>query len=219
MTLDLLVDNDVIIKCACYSLLDELQHPARRAGAIGVLGAARFVVRGYLERRGRIVDRQAAMDRFNIFLPSVIQLEPTSDELALASLIEEAAVLAGVDLDGGESQLCAIAVYRASPVLLTGDKRAVSGAEVVLGDVAILSSLRGRLVCLEQAIAGIVERLGLAATRSVICAEPSVDRSLSICFECRNPNPRLESARDGLSSYVNHLRREAPTLLFAADAF
>lgn len=177
------------------------------------------MVRSHLERRGTINNRQAARSHFDDFLLTVQELEPSDDELTLASAIEEAAITLGLDLDGGESQLCAIAVFRSSPLLLTGDKRAIAGAEIAQGPVGALSALQGRIVCLEQAIMGIANRIGHHAVRSAICAEPHIDRTLSICFRCGRADSDLErSTYEGLVSYVNNLREHALTLLYADDA-
>lgn len=218
MTLSLLIDTDVLIKCACYSLLDQIQPPSARDGETGILGAARFVVRNYLERRGKINDRPAAQRCFEEYRSTVMTLEPTDEELTLASAIEEAGVRLGLDLDVGESQLCAIAVFRASPFILTGDKRAILGAESLQEEIRELAALRGRLVCLEQALIGITGRIGVPATRLKVCTEPGVDRSLTICFECHSSGTRSDFSADGLMSYVRHLREQASTLLYALDA-
>ncbi|WP_405919712.1 hypothetical protein [Streptomyces longwoodensis] len=219
MQLDLTMDNDVLIKCSCYSLLGEVSPSGQQGNTVGVLGAARFVVGKYLERRGRITDRESARQRFEEFLSSVVELEPTADELELSSAIEEAAVRAGVELDSGESQLCAIAVRRGPMLLLTGDKRAIAGAEVVQHEVTELSGLAGSIVCLEQVIAGISERLGVTVVRERICAEPQVDKTLSICFQCHSAQPRPDSFIDGLLSYVHHMRTQAASLLYVHDRF
>ena len=211
-----MIDNDVLIKCACYAMLDQIQSDSSRHNDIGVLGAARFVVRSYLESRGQIADRKAAQSRFISFLAAAQSLEPTEDELQLASAIEEKATELGLNLDGGESQLCAIAILRPSPLVLTGDKRAIKGAESLLEDLPALASLSGRIVCLEQAVIGIVGRIGVRTARSLVCAEPSVDKSISICFECSADDNR-EFSLTGLTSYVNDLSLQAPTLLYNGD--
>jgi hypothetical protein len=218
-TVSLLVDNDVLIKCACYSLLDQIRPPVADCREMtGILGAAPFVVRSYLRKRGTINDRSSAQQCFESYLSTVVILEPTDQELELASTIEETATLLSLDLDGGESQLCAIAVSRISPLLLTGDKRAIKGAESLRREVAVLSSLRGRVVCLEQAIMGITMRMGPNVARAMICAEPGVDKSLSICFECSSQGQSPEFSPVGLASYVRDLRLAAPTLLYEPDA-
>jgi len=215
---NLLIDNDVLIKCACYSILNQIRGPSGQPHDVAVLGAARFVVGKYLERRGAIEDRKAAQHRFRDYLSTVIVLEPTISEVKLASAIEEAAILLDLDLDSGESQLCAIAVFRGSSLVLTGDKRAIAGAETLKESIGELTSLAGRLVCLEQAIMGMVERAGIDTIRLLICAEPAIDKSLSICFECHAlaEEPSLELT--GLLSYIRDIRRQASTLLYEPDS-
>jgi hypothetical protein len=214
----LLIDNDVLIKCSCYSILDQLRGPWEQSGEVGVLGAARFVVGKYLERRGTIQDRAAAQQCFQEYLSSVTILEPTIDELKLASAIEEAAMLLGVELDSGESQLCAIAVFRGSSLLLTGDKRAITAAEKLRRNVAEITALDGRLICLEQAVMGVAGRIGIDTVRVRICAETAVDRSLSICFECHALGEGRPLDVTGLTSYIRDLRGQAPTLLYQFDS-
>lgn len=241
MTLHLIIDTDVLIKCACYAMLDHVQPPStaengmsaadsemdtaeNQTGAvrdgtgvadnIGILGAARFVVRHHLERRGKINDRSAAQQRFEDYLRTVAILEPTDEELTLASAIEDAGQRLSLDLDVGESQLCAIAVFRLTPYLLTGDKRAIIGAELLQEELVMLSELRGRIICLEQALIDIAGRIGMLEARLRVCAEPGVDKSLTICFECSSGNARTDFGVDGLESYVRSLREQACTLLY-----
>ena len=216
VSLDLLVDNDVLIKLACYALLTELPASTGNFERFGVLGSAPFVVRKRLEKVGLINDRDAALRSFGEFLASATILEPTEDELTLASELEDKAVLLGVDLDGGESQLCAIAIHRQAALVLTGDKRAIAGAERICLEVPALSALAGRIVCLEQAIMGIASRVGIAAVRSKICAEAKMDKSLSICLGC-NLGDGATVSFEGLSSYISSMRQEASSLLYAAE--
>src|SRR5262249_14453540 len=114
----------------------------------------------------------------------------------------------------GESQLCAIAVFRGSSLLLTGDKRAIASAETMKESIGELASLAGRLVCLEQAIMGVVERIGIDTLRGRICAEAAIDKGLSICFECHALAEGRPLELTGLLSYIKDVRRQAPTLLY-----
>jgi hypothetical protein len=218
MTLKLLIDTDVLIKCACYSLLDQFQLPSRDGDEIGIVGVARFVVKSHLERRGKINDRPAAQQRFEDFVSNVSALEPTEEELLLASAIEETGAQLGLDLDVGESQLFAIAFFRMNPLILTGDKRAIIGAERLKDELREIVALQGRIACLEQALIGITERIGIFETRRKVCSEPGVDKSLTICFECHSSELRSDFNADGLKSYVRSLRDQASALLFKSDA-
>jgi hypothetical protein len=213
----LLIDNDVLIKCSCYSILDHLWGPWEQQREACVLGAARFVVGKYLERRGTIHDRAAALQCFQDYMSSVTVLEPTIDELRLASAIEEAAMLLSLELDSGESQLCAIAVFRGSSLLLTGDKRAIVAAEKLRRKIAEITTLDGRLICLEQAVMGVARRIGIDTVRVRICAEAAVDKSLSICFECHALGEGRPLDATGLISYIRDLRGQAPMLLYKFD--
>lgn len=215
---DLLIDNDVLIKSACYSILDQLRGSSDQHQDVAILGAAKFVVGKYLERRGLIKDRAAAQRRFQDYLSTVSILEPTIEEVKLASAIEETAMLLGLELDSGESQLCAIAVLRHPALVLTGDKRAIASAEILTQSVSQLASLAGRLVCFEQAIMGVVERIGLDTTRVRICAEATIDKSLSICFECHAMAESRPIDLTGLLSYIRDVRRRAPVLLYELDS-
>ncbi len=216
MTVELLIDNDVLIKCSCYALVEHLKPPGHDVGAVGVLGAARYVVGKYLERRGRIRDREKARASFDRYIAMVNELEPTEEELGLASAIEEKALQLGLDLDGGESQLCAMAIHRNWPLVLTGDKRAIRSVEMLYNVVHEVAGLRGRVVCLEQAVAGVVDRIGVDSVRTAVCGEPEVDKALSICFQCNQPTPQAD-VKPGLSSYISHLRSEAPAMLYPQD--
>jgi hypothetical protein len=215
---DLLIDNDVLIKSACYSMLDQMRGSSNKYQDVAILGVARFVVGKYLERRGEIRDRTAAQRRFQDYLTTVVILEPTPEELNFASAIEEAALLLGLDLDSGESQLCAIAVFGSSWLVLTGDKRAIASAEILMETMGELASLAGRLVCFEQAIMGVVERIGIETTRVQVCAEAAIDKGLSICFECHASAEGRPLELTGLISYIGDVRRKAPVLLYAPDA-
>lgn len=215
---DLLIDNDVLIKSACYSFLNQIHGPSGQRRDVGILGVAKFVVQKHLDRRGVIQDRPAAQRRFQDYLSTVIVLEPTAEEVNFASAIEEAAMLLGLDLDSGESQLCAIAVFRNSALLLTGDKRAIASAESLTHSIVELTSLAGRLVCFEQAVMGVVERIGIDRTRIQVCSEAAIDKSLSICFECHALAEGRPLEPTGLLSYIRDVRRKAPVLLYESDS-
>jgi hypothetical protein len=212
------VDNDVLIKAACFSLLAELLAAFGGAGSIGILGAAKYVVRDRLARDERILDRERATASWQAFLGSAEQIEPSPPVVELATRLEETASDAGVFLHVGESLLCAIAVDCSALSLVTGDKQAIVAMQVLVASVNELVSLSGRVVCLEQLIEGIVARLGPEATRLSVCGEPDADRALSICFQCSSGvDGRLDP--EGLRSYIEDLRKQAPNMLSAKNPF
>ena len=123
-----------------------------------------------------------------------------------------------IALDGGESLLCAIAIVRPVPTVVTGDKRAIEGLEQLIRVVKPLEALSGKIVCLEQTIAALLGRLGEASIRAAICAEPGADVALSLSFQCGRGIGGIRDA-DGLRSYIQDLQCRAPTVLAQAAPF
>ncbi len=215
MTEQILLDNDVILKVARYSLVDEMLAaiPADDA-TLGMLGVGRFVVRGRIERDRRLADPARALAAFEELLARTTLLEPTADEIALAAQLEAEASRVDLELDGGESQLVAMLACRACCLLITGDKRAVMAISEVARHLA-----EGRIACLEQLVAQIVARVGSARVRQAVCAEPTADRALALCLGCgREAQPSDEDVLAALASYSGDLGRTAPgTLLPGTD--
>jgi hypothetical protein len=209
------VDNDILIKGACYGLLNGLVAPAEVVEArIGILGAARFVVPKQIRRKAPQRGVAAAVSTFEEFLQRSQLLEPTTAEQAMAADLELAAQISGLNLDAGESQLCAIVTLRSVPLLLTGDKRAIRAIESLLGSDNRLGALRQRVKCLEQLVLDLLTALGSTATlRPTICAESHIDKALTICFGCHSPDITPQEAELGLQSYIDDLRRDAPQIL------
>ena len=215
---ELLVDADVLIKLAGYSLLAAIVHPGCATGCGGkpaLLAASRYVALNHL--RKRVTNAERAVDRLNSYCEQAVLLEPSPAELRLAADLEEAAAMAGVDLDVGESQLCAIALQRELSALLTGDKRAILAAETLLADRPILEGLSSRLACLEQAMVLATRRLGAFTVRDLVLAERRMDKAIDICFQATNPDPPEDFWPSGLLSYIHDLRKQAPTMLMPGD--
>lgn len=215
MPVEVAADNDVLIKCACYEMLEDFVEQATDSASVGILGVARYVVRNQLERRPEIRNGPAAVVRFNDFVSVVVQLEPTDEEVEFATAIEEAALGANVPLDTGESQLCSMAIFRAIGTVVTGDKRAIRGLEVLIALMAKLAEIQGRVACLEQLVLTIADQSGGASVRNRICREPDVDKTISICFECTRRDDPATFDPAGLHSYIDDLRSDAPSVLCA----
>jgi hypothetical protein len=204
------VDNDVLIKAACYGLAAALGE----GRLLGVLGAARYVVTGRIATMRLAGDRAGARDAALKLLDRSVVLEPTEEELRLAVGIETAAQLRGVSLDAGESQLAAMVITRSIPVLETGDKRAIRGFEALLDELVELTDLSGRVRCIEQIVLRCACDGDSQTLAQAICSEPHVDKALSICFRCFSPSPHWSTLDlAGLVSYVDALRTDAPRVL------
>ena len=212
--IDEAVDNDVLLKALrldCIAILWPV------LATIGVLGAARFVIRDRI-RRGKLTDADPSIeDRAATLFDAVCELEPTSDELDLANGLEREAQRMALPLDAGESQLCAMVAVRGLALLTTGDKRAIESLEKMRGVAPWLDNLAGRIRCLEQLVAGaIADDAGFAELGPRVCADAGADKTLSICFGCLGgSSPSAPEVASCLASYINAVRESAPTLLVA----
>ena len=145
-------------------------------------------------------------------------VEPDDGEIMLAAEIQETAQRANLPLDGGESQLAAMAMRRVGSTLLTGDKRAVAALEQVAAALNLLAQAAGTVLCLEQAMASLTRAYGAAPIRAKVCADPAADATLSICFGCHSASGFREAEIwASLASYIADLRSHAPTILRTGD--
>lgn len=197
-----LLDNDVMLKVACYALADEaLAATTVDDTPPAMLGVGRFVVRGRLARASNVANTSRATVMFERMLVAMIMVEPDEDELSAAADLEAEAIRRDLELDAGESQLLAILAKRACNLLVTGDKRAIAAMAVVASAQA-----DSRVACLEQLVAHVVVTNGLISVRTRICAESNVDRAITSCFACSSPNPPDDAdVLAGLASYSGRL--------------
>jgi|CXWL01.1.fsa_nt_gi hypothetical protein len=204
-----LLDNDVALKVACYSLVNEVIAITTVEGTPpAILNVGRYVIRDRLKRASNIADVSRAKAAFEKFLEEVILLEPNDEELAIAADLEAEAGRRDLELDGGESQLLAVLASRACSLLVTGDKRAIAAMALVALDLAA-----NRIGCFEQLMAHVVHAVGIKVVRPLVCGEPRVDRAVTLCFACSRAVVSLDDVMSGLSSYISHLNQSAPGVL------
>jgi hypothetical protein len=208
-----LVDNDILYKGSGYRLIDALINEARPE--VGVLGAARFIIPKKI-RKARLRSEGDALTAFEGFIRDAVVVEPTDDEQELAAALELLAQRHGLAFDTGESQLSAALLCRDVPLFLTGDKRAIAGLEKLLDLESKLALVQGRVRCLEQLVRLLLDRGEYMDVRASVCAEPTVDGALSLCFSCSNQAHSIESALEGLQSHIAHVRNSAPRVLSAS---
>jgi hypothetical protein len=206
------VDNDVLLKAMCYRL-EAYFWPDDEI--LGVLGAAKFVVRDRLAKS--TLNKGVPVHALEDLIRRAEILEPEESEVALAAAIEKRASELGIELDGGESQLVALVVTRGIDRFETGDKRAIAGLEPMLDEIDGLSGISGRVRCLEQIAHRVAEDEGaFSDVAKAICGEVSVDRSLSTCFSCYSGiEAKRDSVLEALRSYISAVRAAAPTVLEA----
>ena len=208
-----LIDNDVLIKGASYRFLAELANSIPGDGHFGILGAAKFVVPYYIRRKKLVGDVAAAEMCFLSFLAGNEPLEPSSDEQELAAALEANAQQLSFSLDAGESQLVSILVSRVLPWLATGDKRAIAALEKLLDTDARLANLTRKIRCLEQLVKQMLLNGDCGIIRNAICSEPSVDKTLTICFSCSSQGSNSANIHQGLDSYIGAIRASAARVL------
>jgi len=212
--MDALVDNDILFKVACFGLFDELiLTNCQPEGSVGILGAARYVVPKRIQKTVAATIAATAQASFQTLLDVAEIIEPTDEEQLMAADFELAAQRAGVALDSGESQLCAVLIVRVLPLLLTGDKRAICALEHLLDTDARLNALAGKVRCLEQLVLQSLSADNYSQFRIAVCQEPGVDKTMAICFSCRSEEATLDGITAGLKSYVNDLRSQANRIL------
>jgi hypothetical protein len=208
------VDNDIVCKCCCYQLLFEVIDSLEiQAEMVGVLGTARFVVAKRIKRSGLLKDPSGPISELDGFLAKASVVEPTDVEQFAAADLEFAAQVAGLPLDVGESQLCAITLERSIPLLLTGDKQAIESLEGLLPSVSGLAEICGKVKCLEQVILGLLNFRNPDTVWNAICNEQHVDKALTYALGCSRAALDLEEAIEGLVSYINAIRQAAPRVL------
>lgn len=208
-----LVDNDILLKGACYRLLNH--HLTTDCGAkrIGYLAAARFVLSKRILRARLRGNAAEAVAELVSFLAKHEAIETTAEEQTLAASLEAMAQEIPVNLDAGESQLLAVLVLRAHPALITGDKRAIIAIDRLLDATTALAQVIGRVTCLEQLVRRAAMKSDASAIQEAICKEPEVDRALSICFSCFSSERTVEAVVQALDSYISDLRQKAPRAL------
>lgn len=205
-------DNDVVVKLCGYQLCDERREAVDDIEP-AILGTAKFSLVSQVARSRSIKDREAAKLQLDQFLKQATVIEAEADEIELAAKLEEEALRQALPLDTGESQLVAVLAARDLPLLLTGDKRAIK-ALFVLGE----PDVDGRLACLEQLMATLLQKHGIGKIRPKICSEPEIDKTLTLCFSCNADDVKIESVTEGLASHVRHLRASSGNLLIAGES-
>lgn len=207
------LDTDVLLKVAAWDLGGVLCGVLAQLGQPGVLGLTHMIARKQLRRLRNLPDAEAADTVLLALLAQLARLEPNEEEVALAAELVEAALLKDLPLDRGEAQITAVLITRCLPLMVSGDKRALAALGTVLCDVGRQGSCDGRVACLEQVLAAMVDRIGATEVRRKVCAWPGGDVAASICFACGRDGFLEEAAAAGLASYIGNVRKSSGGIL------
>lgn len=201
----LLVDADVLIKCAHWNLLGELGALAGGWKNVATLDSLLARVRKSVKHGGTgLVKDHAAAQRLEMVLRSAVALPSPSPEVIQ--------LLQGIPgADPGEILLLASLHAEPGATLVTGDKRAL----VAFGQVVpehLKGAFKGRILCLEQLLERLVDQQGFSAVSAKVSSTPAIDKAAGIIFGADGKKPEAE-ARQGLRSYIEHLSRESNGLI------
>jgi hypothetical protein len=200
------LDTDVLLKVASWDLGGVLCGLVAPLGQAGVLGLTHLIARKQLRRLKNLPDAGAADAALSSLLAQFAWLEPNEEEVVLAAELVDVALLRELPLDRGEAQIAALLLARGLPLMISGDKRALGALGPVLREVGRQGSCDGRIACLEQVLAAMVERVGASEVRRKICAWPTGDMAASICFACGRDGFSEEAVNEGLTSYIGNVR-------------
>ncbi len=205
-----LADNDILLKLARCDLFDKfLAAFAVTAADLRVLRTARFSVTTPKHRK-RVGD--ASFARLTAFLAAVADVDADPDPAAVAALTEQT----GKNIDAGEAVLFALCPLVPDSVIVTGDKKSLAGLAAAGSEVAtcaaLCRSLAGRVFCFEQVLARVLDRFGFDAVRQKLIDGRECDCGLTLWLGWGLDATEV-TFRDGLTSYLQEVRRTAGTLL------
>ena len=211
MTERILFDVDVAWKVCAYGAAKSfIKATGTELTPACMLAVTPFVLRSLaLVKRQPGVDHAPNLDQqLDHVISNAGVINPTPEEIAFAEDLEDRAARLPVEFDVGESQLLSVLVHRNAQLLLTGDKRAIRAMHALA-----ISDIDGRIAALEQVIATMLGADGLSPLRSAVCANPRVDKAMTICFACASPRVETDDVIAALASYVRSLRAESGSLL------
>jgi hypothetical protein len=204
-----LSDNDIVLKLACCDLLNEtLDVLGVRREEVFVLPTARHVLLKPLKapEKGRARLGDAVFQRVTLFLDSVqvIEAAPSPQEMLLFDDI--------VGIDSGEAVLFATTAHFPEFILATSDKNSLRALSSTAACEPICRRLAGKVICFEQLILRLIDRLGFNPIRDKVVPARDCDTALRAVFGS-GLDAAEENVRTGLASYVNHLRGQTGALL------
>lgn len=198
----LLADNDVLLSAAHWGLLDQVPT---------MVGAtwSQVAVLPSLPPRTKKADPKLFKDPAVAagLVPYLAQCAPMPDpDVSLIARLQ-----GRQDMDVGEQVLFAAAGSASEAFVLTGDKRAIRALAAMHGDSLILD-LSGRVLCLEQLLWHALSSLGADALTERFRRFPERDKAIMAVIG-RSGAKSDAQIREGLSSYLEHLKRDAAGVL------
>jgi hypothetical protein len=202
-----LFDNDALIKLIRYGLLDEtINLFGSDPIDVSVLATAKFSLLPAKNRLRFCQEEESAL-KLEQFLRTTTSLDA---RLAESKLLD--ALSSIPNIDAGESILFAIGATDLGSLVLTGDKRALIALSSNISVRETFDALENRVVSIEVLLLQLIESQ-FDYVQTCIRSKQNVDKAISIAFGVTIPAD-IDSVREGLSSYVRHLRSETGKLLY-----
>ena len=199
-------DNDALLKIVQFDLMHEvLALLAIDEASCRVLATARYSLLPAQNRLKKCGDTAVA-SRLEAFLG---RAKSIADEKVDAQALD--ALTATQGIDSGEALLIAAALSCDNSIVVTGDKRAIFALVSRPSLDEVCGKLGGRVHCLETLFALLVEA-DFAKVQEHVRKRPAVDKALTNIFGVSTPTS-LESTRDGMRSYIEHLTSVAGQIL------
>lgn len=205
-----LADNDIILKLACCDLLSEA------VAALEVAFSDVLVLNSAIHKllspkrpgKGVVKPNEPEYERLRVFFEAVgvIDVAPPLEEQLIFNDI--------MGIDTGEAVLFSATGVYADCLLATSDKRsliALRGAEGEVGE-RVRERLKGRVICFEQTILRILDRVGFTPILAKVVPNRHCDTALRVVFGS-GLSATETGVRQGLSSYIEDLRQKTVDLL------
>lgn len=208
------VDNDIITKLVAFQLFEEAIAVLQVIKTdLRVLPTAKFVFQAKRKQQVHYPDEVWA---------AVIDLVTTCSTLAEPSFEQTEASLEETrqlehfkdEIQAGEAALIVATRLEPDFLLFSGDKKCMKALATI--PKPIYQRLCGRVVCLEQMILKLIQKLGFEAVRDRILPMVNFDKTLKICFGYSTPAPK-ETVLVGLNSYISEIYACAPNLLMSLE--
>lgn len=207
------LDNDVILKLAACDLLDSfLSALGVDPEMVRVTAQAKFQIPGCRRKREKI-DRYGTdgLERAASFIGSIQSMEESEPRALRANAL---AVNPGID--DGEALLAAAAAALEESNLVTGDKRFIRALAAAEDAEDIRRALRGRMICLEQAVLLCIDHVGFTEVRRRVVPVLGCDNTLRAAFGS-GERAEEDTVRSTLVEYIRHLANDVGPLLRHID--
>jgi hypothetical protein len=207
MSQPILIDNDALLKLARYGLLDEVVALFGCSPTdVCVLASAKYSLLP-AKNRLRFCEDEESTARLEAFLRTSKPLDAQSADPDLLDVLN-----AIQNIDAGEALLLAVGATNRDTLVITGDKHSLAALCSHASVTHVSNAVAGRVVSMEVLFSILVERQ-FAHVQKCVRSKPNVDKALSIAFGVTTPAD-VNSVREGLNSYIRHLRNVTGALLY-----